>query len=100
MAIYRIPLGDLPWIGPFELPITCLILLVVAVLAAVFLNRTIYGRYLLAAGRNEQATRFAGIHTTAADLSGLYPLSLITGLAAVLFVLDTRRYSRQLRQFL
>jgi len=89
MAIYRIPLGELPRIGQFELPITFLILLVVAGLAAVFLNWTIYGRYLLAMGRSEQAARFAGINTSAMIFVAYGLCSLITGLAAVLFVLDT-----------
>lgn len=89
LAIYRIPLGDLPWIGSFELPITFLILLVVAGMAALFLNWTIYGRYLLAMGRSEQAARFTGINTRAMIFVAYTLCSLITGLAAVLFVLDT-----------
>ncbi len=89
LAIYRIPLGNLPRIGEFELPITFLILLVVAGLAAIFLNRTIYGRYLMALGRSEQAARFTGINTTAMIFVAYVLCSMITGLAAVLFVLDT-----------
>ena len=43
----------------------------VAVVAAIFLNRTIYGRYLLALGRNEEAARYSGIPTRRLD-SGFY----------------------------
>ncbi len=90
MAIYRIPIGKLPWSEDvFELPITFVILMAVAILAAVFLNQTIYGRYLLAMGRNEQAARFTGINTKAMIFVAYIFCSLITGLAAVLFVLDT-----------
>ena len=38
-------------------------MLVIAAVAAVFLNRTIYGRYLLALGRNETAVRYSGVKT-------------------------------------
>lgn len=92
LAIYRIPIGKLPWSDTndvFELPITFVILLVVAILAAVFLNWTVYGRYLLAMGRNEQAARFTGINTTAMIFLAYILCSLITGLAAILFVLHT-----------
>jgi len=43
---------ELPRIG---IPAPCLILIGVAIAAGIFLNHTIYGRYLLALGRNEEA---------------------------------------------
>lgn len=95
LAIYRLPLGEWPVIGKlpgvsqFELPVTLLILLAVALAAAIFLNLTVYGRYLLALGRNEQAARFSGINTRGMIFLAYIVCSLITGLAAVLFVLDT-----------
>ena len=100
IATYRIPIGNLPRIGEFELPITFVILLTVAVLAAIFLNWTVYGRYLLALGRSEQAARFTGINTKAMIFVAYILCSGITGLAAILFVMDTCRCSRQLWQFL
>ena len=89
IATYRIPIGNLPRIGEFELPITFVVLLVVAILAAVFLNWTVYGRYLLALGRSEQAARFTGINTKAMIFVAYMLCSGITGLAAILFVMDT-----------
>ena len=54
------PTGD--WQGLagrrfFALPIPFFLLVFAGVLAALFLNRTIWGRYLLALGRNETAAR-------------------------------------------
>jgi ribose transport system permease protein len=89
LATYRIPLGNLPMIGEFELPITFLIVTAVAILAAAFMNLTIYGRYLFAIGRNEQAARFTGINTKAMIFVAYVLCSLIAGLGGVLFVLDT-----------
>ena len=43
--------------GSFGLPAPLFFLIVVAILAAIFLNRTIWGRYLLALGNNEEGAR-------------------------------------------
>jgi ribose transport system permease protein len=53
----------IPFIEGFQVPVPFFILLGLSLVAALFLNRTIYGRYLLAIGRNEQAARFSGINT-------------------------------------
>jgi ribose transport system permease protein len=62
--------------------------LVVAVLAAVFLNRSIYGRYLLALGRNEEAARYSGIDTSRMIVLAYVLSSGLAGLGGLLFVLD------------
>ena len=56
LAIGKVSLG-----GGFALPIPFFLLVIAGVLAALFLNRTIWGRYLLALGRNETAARYSGI---------------------------------------
>lgn len=77
-----------PFLGGFSIPAPWLFLIVVAVVAAVFLNRTIYGRYLLALGNNEQAARYSGINTTAMTLLAYVISSGLAGLGGLLFVLD------------
>ena len=64
------------------------VLVIVAVLAAIFLNRTIYGRYLLALGRNEDAARYSGIRTERLLLLAYVVCSLLAGVGGVLFALD------------
>ena len=71
-----------------SIPAPCFILLFVAIAAAVFLNSTIYGRYLLALGRNEQAARFSGINTDRMILLAYIICALLSGLGGMLFVLD------------
>ncbi|MBI1175900.1 ABC transporter permease [bacterium] len=83
LATYKIPL-----IGGFGVPVPCVILVVVAVIAAIFLNRTIYGRYLLALGNNEQATRFSGINTDRMTVLAYVISAVLAGLGGMLFVLD------------
>jgi ribose transport system permease protein len=85
LATGEIPL---PFLGGFSLPAPWIFLLVVAVLAAVFLNRTIYGRYLLALGRNEEAARYSGINTNRMVILAYVISSGLAGLGGILFVLD------------
>jgi ribose transport system permease protein len=62
-------------------------LLAVAILSAIFLNRTIWGRYLLALGRNETATRYSGINTDRMKIGAYVICSLLAGVGGVLFSL-------------
>ena len=71
-----------------SVPAPALILFVLAVLAAIFLNRTIYGRYLLALGRNEEAARYSGINTQRMIVLSYVICSLAAGLGGVLFALE------------
>ena len=78
----------IPFVHGFALPAPCIFLLVVAVLAAVFLNATIYGRYLLALGRSEEAARYSGINTGRMTVLAYVISSSLAGFGGVLFVLD------------
>ena len=82
-AIGRIPITD-----SFALPVPFLIMLVIAIIAAIFLNRTIYGRYLLALGRNETAVRYSGIKTDRMVITAYVICSMLAGLGGMLFALD------------
>ena len=69
------------------------ILLVVAVVMWFVLHRSVYGRYLLAVGRNEEATRFSGIDTRAV-VTGSYVLAgALTGISGILFAFYTNSVS-------
>jgi ribose transport system permease protein len=73
--------------GGFRLPATTIIFLVIAVVAAVVLNLTVFGRYLFALGRNEQAARYSGIHTDRMKLFAYVISSTLAALGGMLFVL-------------
>jgi len=81
--------GEIPITEGFGLPVPVLILALVATLAGVFLNRTVYGRYLLALGNNEEAARFSGINTDRMTCLAYVICSMLAGLGGLLFVLDT-----------
>src|SRR4051812_43668101 len=69
-------------------PMPMLIMLGLGILAAILLNNTIWGRYLLALGRNEQAARYSGINTHSMIILAYVICSLLAGLGGMLFVLD------------
>lgn len=80
--------GQVPLFGDFGIPAPCIILVVVGVIAAVFLNYTIYGRYLLALGNNEAAAKYSGINTDRMIILAYVICGGCSGLGGMLFVLD------------
>jgi ribose transport system permease protein len=83
---FSIPIPGMDF--PLAIPMPFLIMIGLGCIAGVFLNHTIYGRYLLALGRNEQATRFSGINTDRMTILAYVVCSLLAGLGGVLFSLD------------
>jgi ribose transport system permease protein len=77
----------------FGLPYPFFILILSALVASVFLNKTIWGRYLMALGRNVDAARYSGINTQRITILA-YMIS--TGMAAtggILFALYANQVS-------
>jgi ribose transport system permease protein len=81
----RIPI---PGLDDFGVPAPVLILLVVGGLAAVFLGRTVWGRWLYAIGQNETAARYSGIPTDRMTVLAFVVCAGLSGLGGLLFVLD------------
>jgi ribose/xylose/arabinose/galactoside ABC-type transport system permease subunit len=52
------------------------------------LHRSIYGRYLLAVGRNEQAARFSGINTQLVIASACIVAGTLTGVSGILIAFN------------
>ncbi|HEV2691281.1 MAG TPA: ABC transporter permease [Verrucomicrobiae bacterium] len=73
----------------FGLPAPFIILVVLAVVMWFVLHRSIYGRYLLAVGRNEQAARFSGINTRLVITSAYVIAAFLTGVSGILIAFYT-----------
>jgi ribose transport system permease protein len=80
--------GGIQITDSFRLPAPFIIMVVIAVVASIVLNRTIYGRYLFALGRNEEAARYSGINTRRVQMSAYVVCSGLAGFGGVLFSLD------------
>ena len=74
-------------------PMPFVILVVVSVVMWIVLHRSIYGRYLLAVGRNEQAARFSGINTRFVIASAYIIAGLLTGISGVMIAFYTNSVS-------
>ena len=77
----------------FGLPMPFVLLLIISVIMWFVLHRSIYGRYLLAVGRNEEATRFSGVNTRLVIASSYIVAGLLTGISGILFAFYTNSVS-------
>lgn len=85
IALTKISLGGLL---PIAIPSVAFIAIAVALLAALVMNRTRYGLYLRAAGRNEVAATYSGIDTNVIKTLAYVACGTLAGVSGVLFVLD------------
>jgi len=75
------------------LPMTFVLLIGTAIIMWFVLHRSVYGRYLFAVGRNEEAARFSGINTRAVITSSYMIAGLLTGISGILFAFYTNLVS-------
>jgi ribose transport system permease protein len=77
--------SEISWI---EIPFSGVVLAFVAILGWVFLNRTVWGRHLLATGENEKAARYSGVRTQSLIVAAYTVCALLAGLTGILFTLE------------
>ena len=94
LATGRIPVPGLTDLeafdGPsaFAVPAPVASLVVIAVLAAFLLRYTVWGRWLLATGRNPQAAAYSGVPVKWVTLSAFVLGAVLSAYGGMLFVLD------------
>ena len=66
---------------------------VLAVIMAVVLHRSVFGRYLFAVGKNEEAARYSGINTRLIIVWAYVICSGLAGISSVYFAMYTRSIS-------
>lgn len=74
-------------------PHSFIALIIVALVVGVVLHRSVFGRYLYAVGRNEEATRYAGIRTGAVVMGAYVLGGLLAGISTILLVFYTSSVS-------
>ncbi|HEX3350524.1 MAG TPA: ABC transporter permease [Acetobacteraceae bacterium] len=73
----------------YGVPNTFIFLVILAIVMGVALHRSVYGRYLYAVGKNEEAARYSGIRTSLV-VAGAYVISgALAGISTVLLVFYT-----------
>jgi ribose transport system permease protein len=77
----------------FPLPHSVVALIVVAVIAWVVLHRSVFGRYLYAVGKNEEAARYSGIRANRVTISAYIICGGLTAFSAILIAMYSRSIS-------
>lgn len=75
------------------IPMPFVLLVVVAVVMWVLLHRSVYGRYLFAVGRNEEAARYSGINSRRVIASAYIVSGSLAAVAAILLAFYTNSVS-------
>jgi ribose transport system permease protein len=75
------------------LPMPFVMLIVTAFILWVVLHRSVYGRYLFAVGRNEEAARFSGINTRLVITAAYVIAGLLTGISGIMIAFYTNSVS-------
>jgi ribose transport system permease protein len=77
----------------FGVPMPFILLILISIVMWIVLHRSIYGRYLYAVGRNEEAARYSGIATNKIVASAYVLCGLLTGIAGILIAFYTNSVS-------
>jgi ribose transport system permease protein len=72
-----------------NVPYYFFVLIVVAALAMFLLNWTIWGRYMLALGKNEEAARFSGVPTGRIKRLAYTLCGFLAGICGILFAIES-----------
>jgi ribose transport system permease protein len=75
------------------IPNTFILLIILALILGVLLHRSVYGRWLYAVGKNEEAARFSGISTNIVIATAYIISGGLAGVSTVLFVFYTNSVS-------
>jgi len=73
----------------YAIPMTLVYLAIVATVMGIVLHKSVYGRYLYATGRNEQAAKYSGINTTLVICGAYVICAGLTAFASIPYVMFT-----------
>jgi ribose transport system permease protein len=77
----------------FGVPHSLIALIVIAAVMWVVLHRSVFGRYLYAVGKNEEAARYSGVATDKTIVAAYVICSVLTAISAIFFAMYTRSIS-------
>ncbi|MDX2034258.1 MAG: ABC transporter permease [Blastocatellia bacterium] len=78
---------------PLGIPMPFILLIVISLILWVFLHRSVYGRYLFATGRNEEAARYSGINTRAVITTAYLTAGVLTAISGIIIAFYTNSIS-------
>ena len=75
------------------IPMPFVILILISIVTWVLLHRSVYGRYLFATGRNDEAARYAGINTRAIVTAAYVVAGALTAISGIIIAFYTNSVS-------
>jgi ribose transport system permease protein len=75
------------------IPMPFVILILISIATWVLLHRSVYGRYLYATGRNDEAARYAGINTKAIVTTAYVVAGALTAISGIIIAFYTNSVS-------
>jgi len=72
------------------IPHAFFVMLVIAVVMWIVLHRSVFGRYLFAVGKNEEAARYSGIRTTQVIIAAYVICAALTAVSSIFIAMYTR----------
>lgn len=72
------------------MPHSFIFMLLIAIVMWFVLHRSVFGRYLYAVGKNEEAARFSGIRTTQVIIAAYVICAVLTSISAIFLAMYTR----------
>lgn len=77
----------------YGVPTPFIALVIISVVMWIVLHRSVYGRYLYAIGKNEEAAKYSGIRTSKMVMISYVICGVLTALSAIYFAMYTRSIS-------
>jgi ribose transport system permease protein len=77
----------------FGVPHSFVAFIVVAIIMGIVLHRSVFGRYLFAVGKNEEAARYSGINSRKVIAAAYVISGLLAGISTIYFAMYTRSIS-------
>jgi ribose transport system permease protein len=77
----------------YGVPNTFTAFVIFAIVMAIVLHRSVFGRYLFAVGKNEEAARYSGVNTRAVIVAAYVICSGVAALSSIYFAMYTRSIS-------
>jgi ribose transport system permease protein len=93
---FGVSFPQLEWLATgrsLGVPHSFIALIIIACLMWVVLHRSVFGRYLYAVGKNEEAARYSGIRTNRVIIAAYIISAVLTAISAIFFAMYTRSIS-------
>ena len=77
----------------YGIPHSLIAFIIITIIMAVVLHKSVFGRYLFAVGKNEEAARYSGINTSRVIIAAYVICAALTAIAAIFIAMYTRSIS-------